>query len=223
MDFSRRIRVHVPGKVSTAQTPSAPLRACRQFASRTAWPSGSHSLAPSARSLQPGKHPRPLTRKEVPAIPPSLGAYFHASLCRTDGCAIRQVVREAAQGIRSSLDAGPTAPSPAAAPSSPASTSTAATSLNSPTAHAHAGRSRTRPSTSQAARLPPRTQLRPRQGHPGERARRAQPARLRTAHRLRTRRNTLAAGPAAARHTLPPVRVPAPSPNASCSPRGPCS
>ncbi len=25
------------------------------------------------RSLQPGKHPRPLTRKEVPAIPPSLG------------------------------------------------------------------------------------------------------------------------------------------------------
>ena len=33
----------------------------------------------SARSLQPGKHPRPLTRKEVPAIPPSLGAYFHAS------------------------------------------------------------------------------------------------------------------------------------------------
>ncbi len=35
-----------------------------------------------ARSLQPGKHPRPLTRKEVPAIPPSLGAYFHASLRR---------------------------------------------------------------------------------------------------------------------------------------------
>ena len=27
----------------------------------------------AARSLQPGKHPRPLTRKEVPAIPPSLG------------------------------------------------------------------------------------------------------------------------------------------------------
>ncbi len=26
-----------------------------------------------ARSLQPGKHPRPLTRKEVPATPPSLG------------------------------------------------------------------------------------------------------------------------------------------------------
>ncbi len=31
-----------------------------------------------ARSLQPGKHPRPLTHKEVPAIPPSPGACFHA-------------------------------------------------------------------------------------------------------------------------------------------------
>ena len=31
-----------------------------------------------ARSLQPEKHPRPLTRREVPAIPPSPGACFHA-------------------------------------------------------------------------------------------------------------------------------------------------
>ena len=33
-----------------------------------------------ARSLQPGVLPRPLTRKEVPAFPPSPEAYFHASL-----------------------------------------------------------------------------------------------------------------------------------------------
>ena len=46
-------------------------------------------------------------------------------------------------------------------------------------------------------------------GHPRRRARRPQPARLRPAHRLRTRRNPLAAGPAAARHPLPPVRAPA--------------
>ncbi len=32
----------------------------------------------AARSLQPGKHPRPLTRREVPATPPSLEACFHA-------------------------------------------------------------------------------------------------------------------------------------------------
>ena len=38
-----------------------------------------HPPTKMPRSLQPGKHPRPLTRKEVPAIPPSLGAYFHAS------------------------------------------------------------------------------------------------------------------------------------------------
>ncbi len=34
----------------SSSRPSAPLRARRQFASRTAWPSGSRSLAPSARS-----------------------------------------------------------------------------------------------------------------------------------------------------------------------------
>ena len=31
------------------------------------------------RSLQPGVLPRPLTRKEVLAFPPSPEAYFHAS------------------------------------------------------------------------------------------------------------------------------------------------
>ena len=35
------------------------------------------AMAP--RSLQPGVIPRPLTRKEVPAFPPSPDAYFHAS------------------------------------------------------------------------------------------------------------------------------------------------
>ena len=53
------------------------------------------------------------------------------------------------------------------------------------------------------------TQLRPRQEHPRRRARRPQPARLHPAHRLRTRRSPMAAGPATPRHPAPPVRAPA--------------
>ena len=59
----------------------------------------------------------------------------------------------------------------------------------------------------QAARLPPRTQLRPWQGHPGQRTRRPQPARLRPARGLRTHRRPMAAGPATARHAKKPVRA----------------
>ena len=44
------------------------------------------------RSLQPGKLPRPLTRMEVPAFPPSPEAYFHAS---AGDAAIATVVRTA--------------------------------------------------------------------------------------------------------------------------------
>ena len=55
----------------------------------------------------------------------------------------------------------------------------------------------------------PRTQLRPRHRHPRQRARRPQPARLRPARSLRTRRNPMAAGPGTPQHPDAPVRAPA--------------
>ncbi len=72
----------VAGGVLPCKEPSA------GEASSTADAQGGSGMPPSpeacfhARSLQPGKLPRPPTRREVPAIPPSPEACFHASHCR---------------------------------------------------------------------------------------------------------------------------------------------
>ena len=61
----------------------------------------------------------------------------------------------------------------------------------------------------QASGLPPRTQLRPRQEDPGQRAGRAEPARLRPARGLRPDRNPVATGTPTPRIENPDVRTPA--------------
>ena len=196
---------------------------------------GTHAVQ-RAHAVRPGPHPlrqphpatarwraacstacrrRTSTRSSMPSPRTSTRtAPWHPCAAWTAGCSSPWTARSssarAASTARTARPASAaTAPSPTALPSSPASTSTA---TRRRTRRLRAGpledreRDLQRP---QAARLPPRTQLRPRQRHPRRRARRPQPARLLAPQRLRTRRDALAERPPAPRHPAPIVRTPA--------------